>query len=88
MVHKGIVLTIEGSKARVAPMDDIDAVSDLYTIPLHLLVDDYGKMAEATTDAALKTALKEIADERRIKKGDTVAFVGFSDYSGVIIAKM
>lgn len=88
MVHKGKVLTIEGSKARVAPVDDIDAVSDLYTIPPHLLVDDYEKMAEATTDAALKTALKEIADDRRIKKGDTVAFAGFSDCSGVIIAKM
>lgn len=88
MVHKGIVLTIEGSKARVAPVDDIDAVSDLYIIPPHLLVDDYEKMAEATADAALKTALKEIADERRIKKGDTVAFAGYSDCSGVIIAKM
>ena len=88
MVHKGTVLTIDGNQARVAPMDDIEAVSNLYTIPPHMLVDDYEKIAEATTDAALKTTLKEIADERRLKKGDTVAFAGFSDYSGVIIAKM
>ncbi|MBD5469206.1 MAG: hypothetical protein HDR21_13835 [Lachnospiraceae bacterium] len=88
MVHKGTVLTIDGNQARVAPMDDIEAVSNLYTIPPHMLVDDYEKIAEATTDAALKTLLKEIADKRRLKKGDTVAFAGFSDYSGVIIAKM
>lgn len=88
MVRKGTVLSIEGNKARVAPMDDIDAVSGFYTIPPHLLVDDYEKMAQATSDASLKTALQQLADERRIQKGDTVAFAGFSDLSGVLLAKI
>ena len=88
MVHKGTVLSIEGNKARVAPMDDIDAVSGFYTIPPHLLVDDYETMANATSDASLKTALLNIADGRRIQKGDTVAFAGFSDCTGVILAKI
>ena len=88
MIYKGTVLSIEGTKARVAPMDDIDAVSGFYTIPPHLLVDDYEKMAAATSDANLKTALLQIADERRIQKGDAVAFAGFSDCSGVVLAKI
>ncbi|MGP1348519.1 MAG: hypothetical protein ACTTK0_02605 [Stomatobaculum sp.] len=88
MVRKGTVLSIESNKARVAPMDDVDAVSGFYTIPPHLLVDDYEKMAAATSDASLKTALLTIADERRIRKGDAVAFAGFSDLSGVLLAKI
>lgn len=87
MVRKGTVLSIEGAKARVAPMDDIDAVSGFFTIPPHLRVDDYEAMAEATTDTALKTVLLAIAEARSIKKGDTVAFAGFGDCTGVILAK-
>lgn len=88
MVRKGTILTIEGTKARVAPTDDLDAVSGFYVIPPHLLVDDYEKMAQATSDAPLKAKLLQIAEERRLKKGDAVAFAGFSDYTGVIIAKL
>lgn len=88
MVYKGTILTIEGDRAKVAPMDDIDAVSSFYVIPPYLCVDDFEKMAEAATDAPLAAALREIAEERRIRKGDTVAFAGFSDYSGVILAKL
>lgn len=88
MVHKGTILTIEGHKARVAPMDDIDAVSGFYSIPPHLHVDHYEKMADATTDAILAEKLRKTAQERQLRKGDTVAFASFSDYTGVILAKM
>ncbi len=88
MVYKGTILTIEGNRARVAPMDDIDAVSGFYDIPPHLRVDHYEKLADATADVQLAEKLKEIAEERRILKGDTVAFASFSDYSGVILAKL
>ena len=87
MVYKGTILSIEGDKARVAPMDDIDAVSAFYIIPPHLRVDDYEKMADVTS-GTLRTVLMDIADERRLKKGDTVAYSGFSDNTGVILAKM
>lgn len=88
MVYKGKILTIEGDKARVAPMDDIDAVSGFYDIPPHLRVDHYEKLADATTDVRLAEELRKTADERRIKKGDIVAFAGFTDYTGIILAKI
>ena len=88
MVYKGTVLTIEGNRARVAPMEDLSAVSGFYNIPPHLCVDHYERMADKTTDAELAEALRKTADERRLRKGDTVAFVGFSDYTGVILAKL
>lgn len=88
MVYKGTILTIEENRARVAPMDDIDAVSGFYVIPPHLRVDHYEKLADATTDVQLAEELRKIAEERRILKGDAVAFASFSDYSGVILAKL
>lgn len=88
MVYKGTILTIEGNKARVAPMDDIDAVSSFYSIPPHLRVDHYERMAAATTDTQLAEELRKTAEERRLRKGDTVAFAGFTDYTGIILAKI
>lgn len=89
MVKKGIILSIEGNKAKVAPADDIDMVSGFYDIPPHLRVDDYTAMANAiVNETGLKTALQSIAAARQLKKGDQVAFVSFSDCTGAILAKL
>ena len=62
-ITKGKVLSINGDKAKVAPMDDIDAVTSYLKIPRHL-------------------------ENENIQKDDAVAFVAFSDGSGVILAKL
>ncbi|MCI5996096.1 MAG: hypothetical protein MRZ45_09180 [Blautia sp.] len=66
-IIKGRVLTVgtgnNESKVRVAPVDDIDAVSPYIQVPKHL-------------------------KDENILKGDAVAYVLFSDRTGVIIAKM
>lgn len=75
MVKKGIVTSVKGQKAKVAPVDDMEAVSRYITIPTY-----------SFQNCAYTGNVHE--QKMTVKKGDTVAFATFPDGSGVILAKM
>lgn len=75
MVYKGIITSIKENKAKVAPVDDMEAVSRYITIP---------------TVSFIKCVYSGLPHEQTmtVQKGDTVAYALFNDGSGVILAKM